>query len=318
MVEKPYDSFRDKSWSEFNDKNKDKPLNWANYEEEHHLLENEEEDEEEEENHEIKSNSSEELEETEDIWSISEEQRHYYTNQFKAMQSNINGIITGNKAKDFFEKSNLPIQELSRIWWLSDIDKDGALTLNEFCIAMHLVVLRRNNIELPPQLPPSLLPPISSGDSKLVLSVNRRKSNDLVNECVENRFKSVSLPKHNDLNDIRTKKSETLSPPTKQWTKFTDSPTHQIVVTTASSPPSNSSSAGLQSLANFDFSTASIVRDPKILHPVALRLSPDGQPIRYDSNEPNSQSLDNTVHSVTVTNGLRYDFKLIFEGKYLN
>ena len=41
---------------------------------------------------------------------------------------------------------------------LSDFNRDGALSLDEFCTAMHLVVLRRNEIELPDSLPPSLVP----------------------------------------------------------------------------------------------------------------------------------------------------------------
>ena len=41
---------------------------------------------------------------------------------------------------------------------LSDLNCDGALSLEEFCIAMHLVVLRRNDIELPEHLPISLMP----------------------------------------------------------------------------------------------------------------------------------------------------------------
>jgi hypothetical protein len=42
---------------------------------------------------------------------------------------------------------------------LADVTKDGALSLDEFNTAMHLVVLRRNNIDLPDTLPPSLVPP---------------------------------------------------------------------------------------------------------------------------------------------------------------
>ena len=42
---------------------------------------------------------------------------------------------------------------------LADVTKDGALSLEEFNTAMHLVVLRRNNIDLPDTLPPSLVPP---------------------------------------------------------------------------------------------------------------------------------------------------------------
>lgn len=45
---------------------------------------------------------------------------------------------------------------------LADVTKDGALSLSEFNVAMHLVVLRRNNIPLPDVLPPSLIPSVSS------------------------------------------------------------------------------------------------------------------------------------------------------------
>ena len=41
---------------------------------------------------------------------------------------------------------------------LSDINKDNALNLDEFCIAMHLVVAMRHGLELPSTLPSVLLP----------------------------------------------------------------------------------------------------------------------------------------------------------------
>ena len=37
-------------------------------------------------------------------------------------------------------------QELRQIWQLSDVTKDGCLSLEEFLTAMHLVVLRRSVI----------------------------------------------------------------------------------------------------------------------------------------------------------------------------
>lgn len=40
---------------------------------------------------------------------------------------------------------------------LSDLDKDGALNLEEFCVAMHLVVAVRHGVELPATLPTTLL-----------------------------------------------------------------------------------------------------------------------------------------------------------------
>ena len=41
---------------------------------------------------------------------------------------------------------------------LSDLNKDNALNLDEFCIAMHLVVALRHGLELPSTLPSVLLP----------------------------------------------------------------------------------------------------------------------------------------------------------------
>jgi len=37
--------------------------------------------------------------------------------------------VAGAVAKEFFEKSKLPTRELSKIWKLSDVNRDGALTL---------------------------------------------------------------------------------------------------------------------------------------------------------------------------------------------
>ncbi|KAM3931938.1 ralBP1-associated Eps domain-containing protein 1 isoform 5-T5 [Leptodactylus fuscus] len=93
-----------------------------------------------------------------DPWKITDEQRQYYINQFKNIQPDLNGFIPGSAAKEFFTKSKLPIPELSHIWELSDFDKDGALTLDEFCAAFHLVVARKNGYDLPEKLPESLMP----------------------------------------------------------------------------------------------------------------------------------------------------------------
>ena len=81
--------------------------------------------------------------ESKNIWIITKEQLNYYMTQFRTMQSNPHGVIPGGQAKEFFEKSRLPIQELRQIWQLSDVTKDGCLSLEEFLTAMHLVVLRR-------------------------------------------------------------------------------------------------------------------------------------------------------------------------------
>ncbi|XP_014848430.1 PREDICTED: ralBP1-associated Eps domain-containing protein 2 isoform X1 [Poecilia mexicana] len=93
-----------------------------------------------------------------DPWRITVEQLDYYTNQFKTLQPDLGALILGAVAKNFFTKSKLPILELSHIWELSDVDRDGALTFTEFCIAFHLIVARKNGYPLPESLPPTLQP----------------------------------------------------------------------------------------------------------------------------------------------------------------
>ncbi|XP_017487870.1 PREDICTED: ralBP1-associated Eps domain-containing protein 1 isoform X1 [Rhagoletis zephyria] len=94
------------------------------------------------------------------VYQITPEQRDYYYKQFKAVQHDNNGLLSGQIARIFFEKSRIPVEELRHIWQLCDVTRDGALSLAEFTAAMHLVVLRRNNIPLPAVLPSCLHPNI--------------------------------------------------------------------------------------------------------------------------------------------------------------
>ena len=48
---------------------------------------------------------------------------------------------------------------LGKIWELADSDKSGALSLEEFCVAMYLVDSAANGNPVPDTLPPMLVPP---------------------------------------------------------------------------------------------------------------------------------------------------------------
>ena len=57
------------------------------------------------------------------VWSITREQINYYTTQFFCLQSDPLGVIPGAEAKEFFERSKLPITDLRKIWQLSDVSQ---------------------------------------------------------------------------------------------------------------------------------------------------------------------------------------------------
>ncbi|KAL4244397.1 hypothetical protein ABKN59_010430 [Abortiporus biennis] len=68
----------------------------------------------------------------------------------------VNGILSGDKARDVFVKSKLPVDKLSAIWNLADTKNRGALDVVDFTVAMYLIQASMSG-----QLPaiPSVLPP---------------------------------------------------------------------------------------------------------------------------------------------------------------
>jgi len=82
----------------------------------------------------------------------------HYSNVFRSLGPE-NNKLSGKVLKKFFVESGLPVPVLSKIWTLSDIDKDGFLDPDEFVLASHLVDCVKNNITLPETLPATLIPP---------------------------------------------------------------------------------------------------------------------------------------------------------------
>ncbi|CAF3513299.1 unnamed protein product [Rotaria sp. Silwood1] len=90
-------------------------------------------------------------------WRINADERIRYESYFQQCGP-IQGYLSGEQARDFFVKSNLPGDILRKIWDLADISADGRLDSREFIIACHLISSQvQKKGPLPTILPPSLL-----------------------------------------------------------------------------------------------------------------------------------------------------------------
>jgi len=91
-------------------------------------------------------------------WAAGEEELRNYRNIFLAcVDPAATGYAAPGEAKKVLERSSLPVEELSRIWQLSDMDGDGNLSLREFLCAMVIAARRLQGAPLPAAVPPELL-----------------------------------------------------------------------------------------------------------------------------------------------------------------
>ncbi|XP_075980195.1 RALBP1 associated Eps domain containing isoform X2 [Anticarsia gemmatalis] len=243
-----------------------------------------------------------------DIWAISDVQARHYAGQFAQLRPD-RGMLSGQTARLFFEKSHLPVPDLRKIWQLSDINKDGMLTLEEFSIAMHLIVLRRNNIPVPDALPACLVPKVDSRFSKQAVTTDLVDlGSDMFSSGTSADFNFAPKTETHDPYESKvTKKPEdrppSLTPPkaetqvnNKEWTKFVDSPTSSV------------SSPGPKPV-NFDFHKSAVERDPKIFHPVAVRVTPDANTLpahgEGDMRSSTSPRRDDFAHAFELASPKR-------------
>ncbi|KAB0352379.1 hypothetical protein FD754_017236, partial [Muntiacus muntjak] len=162
-----------------------------------------------------------------DPWEITYEQRQYYVNQIYLLKQ----IYSY-----FFAKLKLPILELSHIWRLLDFDKDGALTLVEFCAACHLIVARKNGYDLQKKLPESLMPKL----------IDLEDSADVCDQPGEVGYSGCPA---------EAPPSKSLSMP-EQCETFSEC------------------SSSSQTLTQFDTNTAPAGPNTAIVHPVPIRMTP--------------------------------------------
>ncbi|MES1914814.1 MAG: hypothetical protein MHM6MM_006844 [Cercozoa sp. M6MM] len=94
------------------------------------------------------------------VFVMTEDAFENYANFFEVADVKGDGVVSGEEARNFFRKSRLKGRVLKKIWVIADIDQDGCLNLEEFAVAMHLIMLLRQGLidDIPDQLPDELYP----------------------------------------------------------------------------------------------------------------------------------------------------------------
>ncbi|KAF9919408.1 hypothetical protein BX616_000019 [Lobosporangium transversale] len=90
--------------------------------------------------------------------SLTNEDRMKYGGMFVACGP-VNGLLDGEKAREVFLKSKLPVEKLSQIWALADTKQRGSLDITDFTIAMYYIqhTMDGSIKNLPSTLPASIL-----------------------------------------------------------------------------------------------------------------------------------------------------------------
>jgi len=93
-----------------------------------------------------------------ETWIITPSEQAKYRNIYQTCNPQ-DGFVSGEAAKAVLLKSQLDYDTLGRVWMLSDIDEDGYLDEDEFCVAMHLCHLSMEGQVIGETLDPQMIPP---------------------------------------------------------------------------------------------------------------------------------------------------------------
>ncbi|KDP36775.1 hypothetical protein JCGZ_08066 [Jatropha curcas] len=80
-----------------------------------------------------------------------------YTKVFMEVDTDRDGRITGEQARNLFLSWGLPREVLKQVWDLSDQDSDSMLSLREFCFALYLMEQYMAGRSLPSSLPSNVM-----------------------------------------------------------------------------------------------------------------------------------------------------------------
>ncbi|KAL8172173.1 hypothetical protein V2J09_023977 [Rumex salicifolius] len=80
-----------------------------------------------------------------------------YSKLFIDVDTDRDGKITGEQARNLFLSWKLPREVLKQVWDLAEQDNDSMLSLREFCVALYLMERHREGRTLPASLPNSIM-----------------------------------------------------------------------------------------------------------------------------------------------------------------
>ena len=104
-----------------------------------------------------------------------------------------NGNLSGDTAKQIFERAQLPNEVLGRIWNLADTEQKGSLGLTEFIIAMHLLASYKNgSLRALPQILPAGLYEAAARRGVSRQNTGTRPTSDTVASAIPRQFSGAN------------------------------------------------------------------------------------------------------------------------------
>lgn len=93
-------------------------------------------------------------------WLITPAEKARMNTVFQDLDKLKKGVVTGEQAVPFLQRSGLDDNVLAQIWDLADVKSEGHLTSDTFAVALHLIQQQRQSgTPLPDKLPLNLIPP---------------------------------------------------------------------------------------------------------------------------------------------------------------
>uniref|UniRef100_A0A8R1EBL5 Intersectin-1 n=1 Tax=Caenorhabditis japonica TaxID=281687 RepID=A0A8R1EBL5_CAEJA len=92
-----------------------------------------------------------------DNWAIPHHNKLKYSQLFNSLDKERAGFLSSQIGRSALGMSGLPTNVLAHIWFLSDVNKDGKLSVDEYCISQYMIEMFKAGYALPKIPPPELV-----------------------------------------------------------------------------------------------------------------------------------------------------------------